>query len=144
MLQGSAGNAWDLIPAADQTQEAWVGAWEGARGNLFSVLSQPGCTALVAEDAGRPVAFILLAAGPDAYTGQAFGYLADIFVLPEYRRLGLSRTFQQEAERYFRSLGIHRGKLWVGAHNKAGLGSARRGGFEVEAYILSKEYPAEG
>lgn len=142
MVQGSASNSWDLILPGERTPEAWQAAWEGAKGNLFSVLAQPGGTAVVAEDAGRPVGYILLAAGPDSYTGQLFGYLADIFVVAEYRRQGLGRMFQQEAERYFRSLGIRRGKLWVSAHNEKGLGSARSGGFEVEAYVMSKDYVA--
>lgn len=140
MVTGSASNSWDLVPEADRTPEARQRSWMAAHMNLMGVLGQRFNTALVAEEEGRPAAFILLAIGPDTYTGQIFGYLADIYVAPAFRRRGLSIVMHREAERFFRERGIHIGKLWIGAANQAALESAKKAGFGVEAYVLSKQY----
>lgn len=142
MMQGAASNAWDLVPGPERTPDAWMRAAGFSYGNLMTMLRQPGGTALVLEDAGRPVAFILLSIGPDSYTGQVYGYLGDIFVAPEHRRRGLSLLLHQEAERYFRQQGVRQGKLWIGAENQAALESAKKAGFEPEGYVLRKRYTA--
>ena len=144
MAQGSASNAWDLVPPDDRTPQAWEQAARFSFGNLMNVLHQPFGTAIVAEEDGRPVAFVLVAIGPDSYTGQLYGYLADIYVDPAFRRQGLSLRLHQEAERYFTQRGVRRAKLWIGAANQTALDSARMAGFEAEGYVLSKTYPESG
>lgn len=140
MAQGSASNAWDLIPPANRTPQAWDQAARFSYANLMGTLHQPSGTAIIAEEGGRPAAFILLAIGPDSYTGQIYGYLADMYVDPQFRRQGLSLRLHEEAERYFTQHGVKQGKLWIGAANEGALESARKAGFQAEAYVLCKTY----
>lgn len=106
--------------------------------NLHSVLGSPGGTAIVGAVGGRPIGFLLIGIQTDERTGQPKGYLADIFVEPEYRGTGLSARLREAGEQYLRWLGVRRASVWVHAHNPKGRKAAASFGMQPRAVVLSK------
>lgn len=142
VLAASARNTWSILPADQRATARPDVVTQQAYMNVMGILMAPGGTALIAEDQGRPVGYLLVAVGPDATTGEPFGYMADIYVEPAYRRHGLGRGLNQAADGYLRSLGIRRAKLWTHAHNVDGQRSAVANGYRPEGYAMVKDLSA--
>ncbi|MEM1315852.1 MAG: GNAT family N-acetyltransferase [Pseudomonadota bacterium] len=79
--------------------------------HLFDAVDREGGFVLLAEQAGRPVAFLL---GVVAEEGghfvlpenRRYGIVTDLFVAPEARRRGLAARMMAEAEARFAALGL--------------------------------------
>jgi len=67
-----------------------VGTEEALREALFG--ARPSCEALLAERAGRPVAFALYFTTFSTFLCKPGLYLEDLFVEPGHRRLGIGRA----------------------------------------------------
>lgn len=138
LLTAAARMAWEILPAADKAAvHPELAAWS-ARADLLSTLLSPGGTAVVAADGGRPVGFLLVSAVPEQRMGRPAGYLADIYIAPDYRGRGLSRPLHQLGESYLRQLGLAEATHWTHAGNQAGLAAARRNGYEPWAVVMAK------
>lgn len=131
-------NAWQILPPDDRAIASIGNVAMAAESNLMSVLQSPGGTALVAVADGKPVGYLLIAIRTDDRTGEQTGYLADIYIEPEYRKLGLGGRFHELGEGYLTKLGIRKATLWTHAHNPLGQRSARKRGYELWGMMMSK------
>lgn len=137
--------AWDITPADDRAHTTFQAVAANAQRNLAAVLRSPSGTAIVAEEGGRPVGFLLVGLQPNDITGQPTGYMADIYVEPEYRRQGIAEQMHDVTEEYLRSIGVRRASNWTHAHNAKGLSSSRRHGFQDWGAMMVKELkPSRG
>lgn len=139
LLRMAAVLAWQITPEDDRQATTPQAVALGARMNLIGVLRSPGGTAIVAEEDGRPVGFLLVALQPNDKTGQPQGYMADIYVEPAYQGRGLARQMHFAAEAYLRQIGIRTITNWVHAHNRQGQAASARHGFETWGVMMAKE-----
>lgn len=133
--------AWDILPPDDRSRAMPHAVAQSAQADLLLTLQSPGGTAVVAEAAGRPVGFLLVTVSPNERTGLPFGYMADIYVAPDYRGRGLARELDRVGGEYLRRLGLTEAVQWTHAHNAAGQALARRNGFEPWGVMMAKELP---
>jgi len=115
-----------------------------ALANLVRVLSTPGGTAVVAEEGGRPVGFLLIGIQPHERTGDPQGYMADIYVDPEHRGKGIPRELQNLGEEYMRGLGLKRSLYWIHAGNQNGQRAALDHGAKVRGLVVAKTLQGAG
>lgn len=139
LLAGVAEHTWDILAPEERSGTSPDLVREGAQSNLMAVLQSPGGTAVVADDAGRIVGYLLIGVGPDAVTGEMFGYLADIYLDPQYRGRGIARRVHDIGEAYLVQLGVRKAKLWTHAHNPEGQASAQRNGYKPYGIAMIKE-----
>lgn len=131
--------AWQITPEDDRRATTPGAVAWGAKMNLLGVLRSPGGTAIVAEEDGRPVGFLLIALQPHDKTGELQGYMADIYVEPAYQGRGLARQMHLAGEAYLRQIGIRTATNWVHAHNRQGQAASARHGFETWGVMMAKE-----
>jgi GNAT superfamily N-acetyltransferase len=139
LLHMAAETAWQITPEKDRAYTRPEIVRRAAQANLAGCLSTPGGTVLVAEADGRPVGYLLITIQPNDRTGQLQGYLADIYVEPEYRRAKLGLQLHQMAEAYVHRLGIRTVTNWVHTGNEKGLKAAEHFGMRPWAVMMSKE-----
>lgn len=142
LLQGVAAHTWDILAPEERSGTSPDIVAEGAQANLMAVLQSPGGTAVVADDGGRIVGYLLIGVGPDGVTGEMFGYLADIYLDPAYRGRGIARRMHEIGEGYLVQLGVRKAKLWTHAHNPQGQASAQRNGYKPYGIAMLKELAA--
>lgn len=111
---------------------------KAAEFNLMGGLCSPGATALVAEDNGRPVGFLLVTLQPSDMGGELSGYMADIYIDPAYRGSGLGRDLHFAGEAYLKPMGIRSLTNWVHATNEKGQRAAESYGVKPWAVMMSK------
>jgi GNAT superfamily N-acetyltransferase len=131
--------AWEITPEDDKAHTTLEQVAENAQQNLMAVLQAPYGTAIVADEGGLPVGFLLIGLQANEKTGQPHGYMADIYVEPAFRRHGLAQELHAAAEEYLRSIGIRKASNWTHAHNPRGQSSSLRHGFQLWGLMLSKE-----
>lgn len=132
-------NTWRILPADDQAVSSMATIAASAEQNVHAVLSSPGGTALVAEENGQPVGYMLIGIRPAERTGEPSGYMADVYIEPEYRSQGIAGQFHKLGEAYLTSLGIRRATLWTHAHNPLGQKSAERQGYRTYGAMYAKK-----
>jgi GNAT superfamily N-acetyltransferase len=131
-------NAWLILPPDDR-QVASIGmVAQLAESNLMRVLQSPGGTAILAVEGERPVGYLLVAIQPDEKTGEYQGYMADIYIEPEYRKLGIAGRLHEMGEGHLQRLGIRRATNWTHAHNPLGQRSAERRGYRPWGMMMVK------
>jgi ribosomal protein S18 acetylase RimI-like enzyme len=69
---------------------------------------------------------------------EAFGFVEEAYVFPEYRSRGIAQEMLGRTEAWCRSRGIQRLRLSVLADNTLALGFWEKAGFEPIIHILSK------
>ncbi len=74
----------------EKLSDAVIGNTEALKEHLFG--SRPYVEAVIADYAGQPVGFALFFHNYSTFLTQPGIYLEDIFVLPEYRRLGIGKA----------------------------------------------------
>jgi GNAT superfamily N-acetyltransferase len=130
---------WEITPADDKAHTTMEQVAANAEKNLMAVLQSNFGTAIVADEDGQPVGFLLVGLQGNDKTGQPHGYMADIYVEPAFRRQGLAQAMHAAAEEYLRSIGIGKVANWTHAHNPLGQSSSLRHGFQLWGLMLSKE-----
>lgn len=78
----------------------------------------------VADDAGQVVGYvmgIIVDLLPEMFTEERGGFLADIFVLPEYRDRGIGKALVNALKAWFRAQEIQHFEWYVAAKNQAGI-----------------------
>lgn len=132
-------NTWKILTPDDQAVASIGYVASSAEENLHAVLSSPGGTALVAEENGRPVGYLLIGIRPAERTGEPSGYMADVYIEPEYRNQGIAGQFHKLGEEYLQRLGVRKATLWTHAHNPLGRQSAERQGYRTYGAMYAKK-----
>jgi ribosomal protein S18 acetylase RimI-like enzyme len=131
---------WESLVAFHQTLDsALPGAAPNGAGRytkrLLQHLDDPYTHALVAEDAGEIVGFMLgmiVDLLPDIFAQEPGGFLADMFVDADYRRRGVGKALVNALQDWFREQGVDHFDWHVAAHNADALAFWRSiGGREV-------------
>jgi GNAT superfamily N-acetyltransferase len=138
LLQMAAITAWEIMNPSDKAVARPEVVFANAQSSLIQCLASPGGTAVVADEGGRPVGYLLIVLRPDEKTGEMQGYLADIYIQPQYRGKGLAREFHRLGEDYLRRLGIRKATNWVHATNPLGKKSSQEKGFRLWGVMLEK------
>lgn len=138
LMQMAAQTAWNITPPDDKPHTSFEKVGTNAQRNLWHVLNSPYGSAVVAEDGGRPVGYLLLAAQPNDKTGELQGYLADIYVEPAYRRHGAAKLLHTLGENYLRRRGIRRVTNWTHAHNPLGQKASEHFGMKLWGMMMVK------
>lgn len=133
---------WGITPPEDQAAVGIEPIARSALRTLHQMLGAPGGTAVVAEEGGRPVGFLLVSLQQDDRTGRPLGYLADIYIEPTHRGRGLTKPMERMAADHLRRMGMRQAYAWVHAHNQQGQSAARRLGLEPWGVVLAKELRA--
>lgn len=138
LLHMAAVTDWEIMNPTDRAVARPEVVQANAHRNLLATLASPGGTAFVADDGGRPVGFLLIGIRPDDRTGEWQGYMADIYLLPEYRGKGIAKRLHEAGEWYLRQLGIRRITNWVHATNPLGQKASQARGFRVWGVMMEK------
>lgn len=104
------------IPAAD-------GA-ERYAARVQSRLDDSYTKTLVAEVSGEVIGYIMgvvVDLLPEMFEQERAGFLADIYVLPEYRGKGIGRGLVRTLADWFRSRGIEHMEWYVASANQSGI-----------------------
>jgi ribosomal protein S18 acetylase RimI-like enzyme len=91
---------------------------------ILERLDDPFTRTLIAEVEGQPVGFALgmiVDLMPDIFAQEPTGFLADIYVEPEFRRLGIGRALVKSLRDWFRQQDVRYFDWHVAAHNPQGL-----------------------
>lgn len=138
LLQMAAETAWQITPPEDKARSSPELIRQAAHQNLAGCLSSPGGTAVVAEENGRPVGFLVITLQPNERTGEMQGYLADIYVAPSHRRSGVAKELHRLGEGYLQQLGIRSVTNWVHAHNEKGQKAGEYFGLRPWGVMMAK------
>lgn len=101
---------------------------------LLERQDDPHLHALVAEADGLVVGFVVgmvVDLMQDIFLQSPSGFLADIYVEPQYRRLGVGRALVNALQNWFAACGVESFEWHVSAHNEAGLAFWRSLGGEA-------------
>lgn len=144
LAQMAAVTAWEITPPDNRASTTFETVSRNAVQNLLTVLGSPGGTAVVADVGSIPVGYLLIGIQAHERTGAPRGYMADIYVAPEFRRAGLTKELHLLGEQYLRSIGITRATTWTHAHNAKGAGTAAHHGYNPSGVMMVKrlERPA--
>ncbi len=138
LLHMAAVTDWEIMNPTDRAVARPEVVQANAHRNLMATLNSPGGTSIVAADGGRPVGFLLIGIRPDERTGELQGYMADVYLLPEYRGRGIARRMHEAGEAYLRRLGIRRVTNWVHATNPLGQKQSLAVGFRWWGVMMEK------
>ncbi|MBL8162752.1 MAG: GNAT family N-acetyltransferase [Anaerolineae bacterium] len=123
------GELWLALVAYHQALDpALPGAASGGQHRyvrrLLDRLEDRHTCVLVAELDGRVVGYALAMVAdlmPDIFDQQASGFLADIYVEPDVRRLGIGRALIESLKAWFRERGVRHFDWHVAAQNHEGI-----------------------
>ncbi len=108
---------------------------EKAVAMLQGVLDKGGFYLIAKEEDGTITGWILLGKNTDYFTDQTYGFIYEIYVLPEHRGKGLSKLLINEGNAYWKSQGYDEVRLNVFASNFA-KEIYRKMGFEEVNFIM--------
>lgn len=138
LLQMAAITAWEIMNPSDKAVARPDVVYANAHRNVIATLSSPHGTAIVADEGGWPVGYLLIGLRPDERTGEMTGYMADIYIYPQYRGKGLAQKFHEVGEDYLRKLGIRKATNWVHATNPLGKKASDDKGFRLAGVMMEK------
>lgn len=138
LLHMAAITAWEIMNPSDKAVARPEVVYANAHRNLLSVLSSPGGTAVVADEGGQPVGYLLIGIRPEERTQTPTGYMADIYIYPEFRGKGLAQEFHRIGEDYLRRIGIRKATNWVHATNPLGKKASNDKGFRLTGVMMEK------
>lgn len=138
LMQMAAITAWEIMNPSDKAVARPEVVATNAQRSLIGCLQSPGGTAVVADDGGHPVGYLLIGLRPDDRTGEMQGYMADIYIYPQYRGKGLAQEFHRLGEDYLRRIGIRQATNWVHATNPLGKKASMQKGFRLWGLMLEK------
>ncbi|MFZ5827736.1 MAG: GNAT family N-acetyltransferase [Bacillota bacterium] len=138
LAQMAAITAWEIMNPSDKAVARPEVVAANAHKSLIGCLSSPGGTAVVIDDGGRPVGYLLIGLRPDDRTGEMQGYMADIYIYPPYRGKGLAEELHRLGEDYLRRIGIRKATNWVHAQNPLGKKASMQKGFRLWGLMMEK------
>lgn len=114
--------------------------------DLLGVIeSSQGCL-FIADIGGNPVAFLAAycMSDPDPVLQEAarrHGYIRDLFVLPNWRRMKVAHRLLAEAEAHFRAHGISHIRIAGPAQNTAMATLCKNTGFDSHSIVYDRAIP---
>jgi GNAT superfamily N-acetyltransferase len=138
LLEMSAQLEWSVTPESDRARSSSEVVARRAQTSVLELLQAPSGTAFIAESEGRPVGYILAGPQCNERTGEWHGYMAEIYVTPQFRRKKVGKALVETAEAYFRRLGLRKVRTWVHAHNPLGSAASTEYGQRVHTVLLAK------
>ena len=110
-----------MVRNAESLWRKWILKW----------IRSPDGLVLMAEDGGKPVgySFNYVKKSNPVYRVNKLGCMSELYIVPGYRKKGISSRFKNEAFKWFRKKGLKH--VCIGAHgsNKRALGIYRKWGF---------------
>jgi GNAT superfamily N-acetyltransferase len=115
---------------------------------LRIVAAYRGCL-LIAETNSTPIGFIAAYVGEDADpmledNAREHAYVRDLFVLPNWRRMGVGRKLVMVAERHFTGQGVSRIRLAGSALNEQMQNLCKGMDFRPYAIVYDRIIPQQG
>jgi ribosomal protein S18 acetylase RimI-like enzyme len=101
------------------------------------VLDEVG--ALGHAQAARVVGFVWLVVCENGWTSERYGYINNLYLLPEKRGLGLASEMMTQSEAFFRARRIRRVRLTVTASNARAAALYERAGFSTTRWEMEKD-----
>lgn len=95
--------------------------------------------AIFVLDDGQLLGFLWLVICENTWTGDRYGYVNNVYLLPSQRGHGLAREMMAHAERWFRSRGIKRARLTVTSSNAVACKLYESCGYETTRWEMEKE-----
>lgn len=134
-------NAWETAPL-EARRELTRQALQARSESMIQMLVQaPGSQhSVMAEWAGRPVGFALVAIGPDGSSGEVQAMIPELFVLPQARGRGVGTAVGRAAMTVLAGLGMRKVKSVVDARNQPALRLAAKLGLKPEGLVHVKEW----
>lgn len=116
--------------------------------DLVSRIGQSAGAIFVAEDAKRIIGYVCLwgSMTPDDLDERPapYSFMAELFVQPDYRSLGIGRRLVAHAERHALACGSHKIELKVLAENASALRFYEALGYEPRMLIMRKQLRPAG
>jgi ribosomal protein S18 acetylase RimI-like enzyme len=94
--------------------------------------------AIYVLDEGRIVGFLWLVLCENSWTRERYGYVNNLYVVPERRGLGLAHEMMNHSDAVFRSRRIHRVRLTVTVANAEAIHLYEHCGFHAERWEMEK------
>jgi ribosomal protein S18 acetylase RimI-like enzyme len=88
---------------------------------------------------GDTCGFLWLVLCVNSWTGERYGYVNNIYVMPDKRGLHLAEELLKHGETWFRSRRVNRMRLTVTASNASALHLYERTGYKTERFEMEKE-----
>lgn len=110
-----------------------------------TVSKREGCL-LFAEVGANPVGFIAAyrLSDPDPVLedkARDHGYVRDLFVLPNWRRMSVASRLVEAAEQHFRDIGVSRIRMAGPAQNESMISLCRAANFKPYATVFERNIP---
>ena len=104
-----------------------------------------GCL-LIAEVGANPVGFIAAyrMSDPDPVLDESMrdhGYVRDLFILPNWRKMGVASRLVEQVEDHFRKNGVTRLRIAGVAQNAGMIGLCKSAGFDPYAVVYERGIP---
>lgn len=125
------------FPDFKMTPRFLLGFEEGVRQGLVN----PDHGLFVLEDAGRLVGFLWIVVYVSSWTGERYGYINNIYVIPSHRGRGLGRFMMEYTDEFLRERGVLSVRLTVTAANRVAVHLYERAGYHIERYEMQKQVP---
>jgi len=127
------------FPDFRMTRSFLIGFEDGVRQGL----ANPDHGLFVLEDGDRLVGFLWIVIYVSPWTGERYGYVNNIYVVPSHRGRGLGRFMMEYTDRFLRERGVFSVRLTVTAANTVAVHLYERVGFRVERYEMEKRLTPE-
>jgi len=96
-------STWDKIDPADKLDRSW---FNKPKSNKFyiNIIKKPDKLLLVAEEDNKLIAYLLLETHfRDPFlVGNRIGYISELYVLPKYRKKGISKKLLEQGNKWFK------------------------------------------
>jgi ribosomal protein S18 acetylase RimI-like enzyme len=83
--------------------------------------------------------FLWLVVCENNWTGERYGYINNIYLVPERRKQGLAQEMMRHTDDFFRARGVRRVRLTVTASNNEAAALYGRAGYRVTRWEMDKE-----
>jgi ribosomal protein S18 acetylase RimI-like enzyme len=101
--------------------------------------SLDGQHGLFVLDESRLIGFLWIVICHNSWTNERFGYVNNLYIVPERRGLGLGRELMKHSDDFFRSRGVKIARLTVTATNEAACALYSAAGYTTERFEMEKE-----
>ncbi len=91
------------------------------------------------EDKGALAGFLWLVVCENNWTGERYGYVNNVYIIPARRGQGLGHEMMRQTDDFFRSRGVRRVRLTVTISNQEAAALYERAGYRATRWEMEKE-----